>query len=57
LGLVVVINPVKVHSYPSLESNREYSRVAKSLWDNPEFIQAGYHIEQYVTASVNTEAE
>jgi hypothetical protein len=57
LGLLVVINPAKVHSYPSLESNREYSRVAKSLWDNPEFIQAGYHIEQYVTTSFNTEAE
>jgi hypothetical protein len=32
-------------------------RVAKSLWDNPDFIQAGYHIGRYVTASVNTEAK
>jgi hypothetical protein len=32
-------------------------RVAKSLWDNPDFIQAEYHIGRYVTASVNTEAK
>jgi hypothetical protein len=31
--------------------------VAESLWDNPEFIQADYHIGRYVTASVNTEAK
>jgi hypothetical protein len=36
---------------------RQYSRVAESLRDNLEFIQAGYHIGRYVTASVNTEAE
>jgi hypothetical protein len=27
------------------------------LWDNLEFIQAGYHIAQYVTASINIESE
>jgi hypothetical protein len=27
------------------------------MWDNPEFIQAGYHIGWYVIASINTEAE
>jgi hypothetical protein len=36
---------------------RQYSRIAESLWDNPNFIQAGFHIGRYVTASVNTEAE
>jgi hypothetical protein len=35
----------------------QYSRVVESLWDNLEFIQAGYHIRRYLTASVNTEAE
>jgi hypothetical protein len=34
-----------------------YSRVAESLWDNPEFIQAGFHIRHYITAVVDTEAE
>jgi hypothetical protein len=29
----------------------------ESLWDNPDFIQAGFHIGRYVTASVNIEAE
>jgi hypothetical protein len=36
---------------------RQYSRVAESLWDNPDFIQARFHIGRYVTASVNFEAE
>jgi hypothetical protein len=36
---------------------QQYSRVAESLWDNPHFIQAEYHIGRYVTASINTEAE
>jgi hypothetical protein len=36
---------------------RPYSRLAKTLWDNPDFIQAGFHIGRYITASVNFEAE
>jgi hypothetical protein len=27
------------------------------MWDNLDFIQAGFHIGRYITASVNTEAE
>jgi hypothetical protein len=32
-------------------------RVAESLWDNPDFIQAGFHIGRYISVSVNTQAE
>jgi hypothetical protein len=39
------------------EQPRQYSRVAESLSDNPNFSQAGFHISRYVLASVNTEAE
>jgi hypothetical protein len=31
--------------------------VAESLWDNPDFIQAGFYISRFITVSVNTEAE
>jgi hypothetical protein len=27
------------------------------LWDNPEFIQARFHIERFITAVVDTEAD
>jgi hypothetical protein len=36
---------------------RQYSRVVESLWDIPDFIQAGFHIGRYVSTSVNTQAE
>jgi hypothetical protein len=36
---------------------RQYSRVTESLWDNPDFIQAGFHIGHYISATVNTQAE
>jgi hypothetical protein len=35
----------------------QYSRIVESLWDNPDFIQARFHIGRYISASVNTEAE
>jgi hypothetical protein len=45
-------------SIPRLEKQkRQYSHVAESLWDNLDFIQAGCHISQYVSASINTKAE
>jgi hypothetical protein len=28
-----------------------------SLWDNPDFIQAGFHINQFVTIAIDTEAD
>jgi hypothetical protein len=31
--------------------------VAESLWDNLAFIQAGFHIGQYVMAAVESEAK
>jgi hypothetical protein len=34
-----------------------FSHVAESLWDNPDFIHAEFHIGRYVTASVNSDAE
>jgi hypothetical protein len=36
---------------------RQYSCVAEFLWDNPDFIQTGFHIGRYVTASVNIKVE
>jgi hypothetical protein len=41
----------------SRKQPRPFLRVAKSLWDNPDFIQVRFHIDRYVTASVNSEAE
>jgi hypothetical protein len=50
--------PVEGLSVPRPEKQPwQYSCVAESLWDNPDFIQAGFHIGRYVTASVNTKAE
>jgi hypothetical protein len=34
-----------------------FSHVAESLWDNPDFIQAGFCIGRYVTVVVDSEAE
>jgi hypothetical protein len=36
---------------------RVFSHVAESLWDNPNFIQARFHIGQFIMAAVNTEDE
>jgi hypothetical protein len=41
----------------SRKQPRPFSHVAESLWDNPYFIQARFHIGRYVIASVNSEAE
>jgi hypothetical protein len=35
----------------------QYSHIVESMWDNPDFIQAGFHIGQYITPSVSTEAK
>jgi hypothetical protein len=34
-----------------------YSRVVESLWDNPSFVQAGFHISWFVIAEIDTEAD
>jgi hypothetical protein len=39
----------------SEEPPQQHSRVAESLWDNPEFIQARFHIRQFVTTVIDTE--
>jgi hypothetical protein len=39
------------------KQSRQYSHVAESLWDNPDFIQDGFYIGRYVAPSVNTKAE
>jgi hypothetical protein len=50
--------PGKGSSVPqSKKQPRQYSRVAKFLWDSLDFIQANFHIGWLMTASVNTEAE
>jgi hypothetical protein len=41
----------------SREQPRPHSRIAESMWDNPDFIQAGFHIDWFVTASVSTKVE
>jgi hypothetical protein len=38
------------------EVPRQHSWVAESLWDNPDFIQAGFHVGRFITAAVDTEA-
>jgi hypothetical protein len=39
------------------ETQRQHSWVTKSLWDNPEFIQAGFHLGWFVTEAVDTESD
>jgi hypothetical protein len=36
---------------------RQRSWVTESLWDNPDFIQARFHINQFVTIAIDTEAD
>jgi hypothetical protein len=36
---------------------RQYSRAVESLFDNPEFIQVGFHIGRYVTMAIDTEVD
>jgi hypothetical protein len=36
---------------------RLFLRVVESLWDNPDFIQAGFHIGRFATAVVDSKAE
>jgi putative lipoic acid-binding regulatory protein len=50
--------PGEGSSVPRLEEQpRQYLRVAESMWDNPNFIQARFHVGRYVSASVNAQAE
>jgi hypothetical protein len=43
---------------PNVESLPQvFSRVADSLEKDPNFIKTGFHIGQFLTAAVNTEAE
>jgi hypothetical protein len=35
----------------------QYSRIAESLANNPEFIKAGFHIDRFITTAVDTEAD
>jgi hypothetical protein len=58
LGAVGGVHLGEDSSIPSSRrQQRIYSQVAESLWDNLEFVQAGFHIGRYITAVVNTEAE
>jgi hypothetical protein len=41
----------------SEEQPQQHSQVAESLWDNPEFIQTGFHIGQFIMAAVDTKAD
>jgi hypothetical protein len=39
------------------ETQRQHSWVTESLWDNPGFIQAGFHLGWFITVAVDTEAD
>jgi hypothetical protein len=39
------------------EVPRQCSWVIESLWDNPDFIQARFHVSQFITAALDTEAD
>jgi hypothetical protein len=39
------------------EVSQQHSRVIESLWDNPDFILAGFHVGRFVTAIVDTKAD
>jgi hypothetical protein len=41
----------------SEEPPQQHLWVVESLWDNPEFIQAGFHIGWFVTTTVDIEAD
>jgi hypothetical protein len=57
LGVIGPHQPGEGSSVPSSGKHPcQHSYVAESLWDNLNFIQAGFHIGQYVTASMNTKA-
>jgi hypothetical protein len=36
---------------------RQYLRVAESLFDNPKFMQDGFHISRFITMAVDTEVD
>jgi hypothetical protein len=51
-------NPVKAHPFLSPGNNIGNIRMLQSPYgDNPDFIQAGFHIGQYITAFVNTKVK
>jgi hypothetical protein len=41
----------------SKEPPRQCSQVPESLWDNPDFIQARFHIEWFITTVVDTKVD
>jgi hypothetical protein len=56
LGVPSGCQPSEGSSMPrSGKQPHQYSHVAESPWDNPDFIQAVFHIGRYITTSVNTE--
>jgi hypothetical protein len=58
LGVVDDYHPGEGSSMPRPEKpSRQYLWVVESLFDNPEFIPAGFHIERFITVAVDTEAD
>jgi hypothetical protein len=50
--------PPSPRSMPQSEKPpQRHSWVVEFLWDNLEFIQASFHIRQFVTAAIDTEAD
>jgi hypothetical protein len=57
LGLPVGVNQERAHLCLSPTNSCSSIYGLQSLWDNPEFIQAGFHIRRFITAVVDTEAD
>jgi hypothetical protein len=58
LGTASGYQPNEGSFVPRLKKqSRQYSRVAESLFDNPEFIQAGFHNGRFITTAVDIEAD
>jgi hypothetical protein len=57
LGAVGGHQPGRSSFAPPSGKQHIYSRVAKSLWDDSDFIQAGFYIVRYITAIVDTDVE
>jgi hypothetical protein len=58
LGATGGYHPREGSSVPWLaKPSQQYSWVAESLFDSPEFIQARFHINQFITVAVDTEVD
>jgi hypothetical protein len=57
LGLLVALSMVRARSSHSLRNLHDNIDGLASLWDNPDFIQAGFHVGRFITAVVESKAD